>query len=855
MQRKKCFYIFILQISLLFFQSSDAFATHFSKDTLFSHRYSNYTKLLSPEKLYLHTDKTQYAVGDTIWFKGYLLNNSFTSDYPESNYLYVELIIYPFTKEPFSGAIQEEAQMLKRIKVKRREGILQGYIPIDDDCVTGSAILRGYTYWNLNQPYEYVSYKNITILNPIKDKYFAELKEKNERTPEIYLSIGMQSPFKAKEKPRDLSCVFLPESGRYIVGKRCAIGIKSIDETGFGLQVTGTVYDKSGAEVTSFSTNEYGFAKIFLTPSSSEELYTAKISDDRGLEKIIKLPKVETQGVVISMQRRGANLISEISSSSDYNKDSLQFLLCNGTEIFYSEPVSKVEKLAIPVSNMAVGINNAIVVDSRGNILAKRPFFVMPTRLDSVKLTTNKERYGKRDMVRGKITLSRPVAGDFSISVTDDELSPYDSSSSNILTHMLLGSELKGYLENPSQYFNKDIPMSEREESLDMLLITQGWEYYDLPKILKGEYASPKYGREYIQSVAGQVKRSIFRKKKESRISFVAPKINFAAMGDLDEEGYFELKDIDFPDSTQFIVNATDIDGKNKRSFYPTVFDDTFAGEVDYIRPPKNRITYSPKVAEVLTNRYYNNGGTQSYTLNTITVYGKKKLIPGLSPISELLFNPSDVREKKDILLYSKYDVDLLTYLIDTYNLKWTVRNGHRIIYTNVVTTPSSRMQGVNRFEVVPVIYVNGRKSNVSELEGYMLNEIEAVAFISHHRAASYSSLFSEAEIRYSRSIVLVKTKLRTISFETRNITSGIPLGWQKPKYFYSPQYDVKKKNTVETDSRSTIYWNPSLGLNEVGEASFKFYTSDGSANYTVVIEGITADGEYVFSKHKIERE
>ena len=847
-------YLCIVVCCLFCIQTNLSFAQQPSieHDTVFQSRYSNYTRLLSPEKLYLHTDKTQYCVGDTIWFKGYLLNSSLNSEFPESNFLYVELIIYPFAKDPFSGNIQEEARMLKRIKVKRRDGVLQGYIPITDDCVTGGAILRAYTYWNLNRPYEYISYKNITILNPIKDKYVAELKEKKERTPEIYTGIGMQSPFKEKEKKKDLSCAFLPESGRYLVGERCAVGIKAIDETGLGIQVSGTVYDKSGEEITTFTTNEYGFAKIYLAPTSTEELYTAKIKDGRDVEKTVKLPKPETTGAVITMQRKGANIVSRTTVSPNLNADSLYYLLCNGTEIFYNEPVSKVERLSIPVERMAVGINNALVVDNKGNILAKRPFFVMPSRKDTVQFTTNKEKYGKRELVRGKITLSRPIGGDFSVSVTDDELAPYDSTGSNILTHMLLGNELRGYVENPQQYFNQKISLAEREENLDMLLLTQGWEYYDLPKILKGEYDQPKYGREYIQSVAGQVKRSVFRKKKESVISFVAPKINFAAMGDLDDEGYFELKDVDFPDSTQFIVNATDSKGKNKKSFFPTIYEDTFAGEVDYIRPPKNSIKYTPKVAEILTNRYYDEGGTQSYTLSTVMVYGKKRTMPDLSPIPNFLFRPSQVREKKDMFKYEKYGYDLISYIADEFHLQYNYNSfGGRVLLCKVFRAASHMTMGPRG--VPAKVYMDGIEVSSGELEGYTLEDVEKVAYIPPYEAGPFAIL-DGLSTKAARGIIMIKTRLRTISYASRNISNGTPLGWQKPKAFYSPEYEVKGKNIVDTgaDRRSTLYWNPDIKTDETGNSSFKFNTSDRNVDYTVVIEGITSDGEYIFSKHRI---
>ena len=55
-------------------------------------RFAGYAQLLSPEKLYLQTDREVYRVGDTVWFKGYLENASGMAEFPAGNYIYVELI-------------------------------------------------------------------------------------------------------------------------------------------------------------------------------------------------------------------------------------------------------------------------------------------------------------------------------------------------------------------------------------------------------------------------------------------------------------------------------------------------------------------------------------------------------------------------------------------------------------------------------------------------------------------------------------------------------------------------------------------------------------------------------------------
>ena len=57
----------------------------------FEQNFEEYIKFLSPEKLYIQTDRDSYCVGDTIWMKGFLKNASAESGFVESNFIYVEL--------------------------------------------------------------------------------------------------------------------------------------------------------------------------------------------------------------------------------------------------------------------------------------------------------------------------------------------------------------------------------------------------------------------------------------------------------------------------------------------------------------------------------------------------------------------------------------------------------------------------------------------------------------------------------------------------------------------------------------------------------------------------------------------
>ena len=90
-------------------------------------RYEAFVKYLSPEKVYLHTDKDVYAIGDTIWFKCYVANRSVQSDYPESRFVYVELVGTTVGKDVSTNRPTEISYVIQRVKVKMWNGVLEGY--------------------------------------------------------------------------------------------------------------------------------------------------------------------------------------------------------------------------------------------------------------------------------------------------------------------------------------------------------------------------------------------------------------------------------------------------------------------------------------------------------------------------------------------------------------------------------------------------------------------------------------------------------------------------------------------------------------------------------------------------------
>ncbi len=84
---------------------------------------------------------------------------------------------------------------------------------------------------------------------------------------------------------------------------------------------------------------------------------------------------------------------------------------------------------------------------------------------------------------------------------------------------------------------------------------------------------------------------------------------------------------------------------------------------------------------------------------------------------------------------------------------------------------------------------------------------------------------------------------------ERKGIISFIHPGFSRPREFYEPVYSTNESNQERPDYRSTLYWNPTLKLDEQGNSKVTFYTSDLYGTYKVVLEGISVEGEIINSE------
>ncbi len=828
----------ILSLLFLNFVSIKPANAQIIRDSLIA-KFSEFSEILSPEKLYLHTDKSLYVAGEFIWFRGYLENSSQLNSVEQSKFIYAELY---------------QDTLIARVKIKKGDDGFAGQMPINLNLRSGRYTLRAYTAWMINFQPEYMFHKEIAIVNPAK-------RGDAGISSEIVSGEDVTGEFSESSDNMNLidtigNITFFPESGRYLEERFSVIAFKAVNTKGRGMVLSGNLYNSRDSLITSFKTEHNGMGSIRIYPVKGESYYINGDNPSVG-SKRFNLPSPSAEGGVVNVLTRDGKVFINTTISASIVSKGANLIIHDGNEIFYYESISgsngrestsghNERLIVISQERLSDGINHILISDDYANILAERLIFKYPKNPTTATISSTKgdDELGTRE--RANYTLSlrdslgNPVEGEFSLSVTDSYLAPYDNSSDNFKSYMLLSSEIKGHIENAAHYFGDGI--ENRERAMDLLMMVQGWRYYDIPAIMNhalpnGEplYNSKRYRhqKEVTQSFSGRA-TSTLRNTKRAIISVLAPEINLAVSEDLTKSGHFSITDLNFPDSTNFIVSCTGRQGQ--KGYYLIIDEQQFPPIFNYPFPVK-RGGWIDRERSIIYNRIFDdNGGGSVVTLNAAVVSSSPKFAPKYNPSPfNQYFDRRQIRERSELDLYS--GMSLLDYVVGNFpGLMYgtSAEDGRR-------TVVSTRSFSITGDQGVPLVFVNrSQVQSTADLDMYTVDDVENIAYLKGNEGFMFRTLWG---------VIMVTLRHARVNsgdwyFNTKLVS---PLGWQKPSRFYSPDYSKEEdNNAVSYDTRTTLLWIPSVKTDKDGNAQIEFYTSDRKTRLNIVVEGYTKNGEHI---------
>lgn len=755
------------------------------------------------EKLYLHLDKASYNAGTTIWFSGYLLTATGHVPLAWSKFIYVELF-------------DKADSLVYRKKVKERNGVFPGHIKLGNDLREGDYTLRAYSLWMLNSGFDYLFRKTINI--------------RNFQSTQVQLQTEFAKQLDQNGR-NDFDVQFFPEGGELIAGTSNKVAFKAIAQDGFSTAVSGFVINNNNDTICAFKSRHRGFGQVNFVPQKNK-VYFVVATNPEGLTKVFSLPEVASSGAALSVLQEDNLLTITIRSASD-NLQKPYYMLAHSCESkIFSQRVENLS-YSIPTQNLPEGIVHFVLLDEKMHPVSSRLVFVKKKSAVELKVEPDKENYKRREAISLSVKLEKGDTlfrrGNFSISVTDDQVVNIDSLADNIRSSLLLTSDLKGHIENPAFYFSNDADST--NFYLDLLMLTQGWQRFTIENVLQNTIPIAKYSLELGQTISGKYEKMLLQRKQETLITALSidPLISVAAS--TDDNGFFIFNELDFPDSTTFTIQSQRYTAiKNEPSGFIALDKDTFPPLKFAATPASRPQSLDKTFLQNTKERMYFEGEGRMIHLEEFIVTGtdKRKNYVAKYGIS------SDVVDEEEIAKRFRIPQSAAT-VIKT--LSGVSVSGDQVM-----------LSGNN---APAEILVDGMLTDLYPLSLIQSDEITDIVVIK----GAGSAVYSQTGGGMGGVILIHMKKGGSFDYLPKGVLKHMPLGYQKPIEFYVPKYEVDSIRLAKTpDMRSTVYWNPNFNLDNSGQASVNFYAADPDATYTYIIEGITTLGEICRASGKIER-
>ncbi|CUP64528.1 TonB-dependent receptor plug domain-containing protein [Bacteroides thetaiotaomicron] len=823
------------------------------------------------EKLYLHLDKPFYGAGEKIWFKGYLVNAITHQNNAQSNFIITELINR-------SDSIVERKKIRRDSLGFHNAFTLPATLPAGDYYLRGysnwmlnedpdfffsrnikignsidNTIVSSIEYQqeddthytakikftsNVQAVFENTTIKYLYLENgKIKNKG----KKKTDENGWISISLpDLKSPVARRievefDDPQyiykrtfhlpvftnDFDVKFFPEGGALINIPHQNVAFKAQGADGFSKEIEGFLFNSKGDTLTNFRSEHNGMGIFTMNPVNNETYYVTVRTND-SITKRFDLPAIEPKGISIAMSHYKQEIRYEIQKTEATEWPQKLFLLAHTRgKLAILQPINPKRTFGkMNDSLFTEGITHFMLIDEQGNALSERLIFVPDHKPNQWQITTDQPTYGKREKVSLQIAAKdsegNPVEGTFSVSITDRKSIQPDSLADNILSNLLLTSDLKGYVEDPAFYFlNQD---ARTLRSIDYLMMTHGWRRHKMENVLRTPSLNFTNYIEKGQTISGRIMGFFGANVKKGPICVLAPKYNIIATTETDEKGQF-IVNTSFRDSTTFLVQA-----RTKKGF---------AGVDILMDPPQYPVathkapyfngatTFMEDYLMNTRDQYYMEGGMRVYNLKEVTVTAKRER-PSSKSIYTGGINTYTVEEDR-LQGYGQTAFDAASRLPSV-----TITNGSEIHIRN------------NSEPAIIVIDDIVYEDASDILKDIQVSDMSSISLLRGADAVILGPRASGGAV-----VITLKDPRNLPARPALGIITYTPLGYSESVEFYHPTYDTpEKKNAQRSDFRSTVYWNPELRLDAEGKATIEYYTPDSTAPEDIIIEGVDKNGK-----------
>ncbi|HWZ36094.1 MAG TPA: hypothetical protein VNW51_08055, partial [Mucilaginibacter sp.] len=889
-------------------------STSFIKNVI--DKIDDYNTKRPSEKLYIQFDRPYYSIGDTIWFKGYLTTPNLSYSVLSSK-LYIDLVndsnkvvkrfIFPASFGLSWGNISLDKNLREGVYTLRAysnwmrnfgaEALFYQSFYISDPSSTPLLINAGHTinannvkadvkftrldntpFANQNLQLKLVSRNKTLFQNavttgtdglaninftlpenlPLKNlMLIAGDKKGDQKVRQIPLDI---------ERPQDVDVQFMPESGQLIASLPTQVGFKVIGEDGRGVNVNGIITDKENNTVAQFTSLHAGMGTFSIAPQPGE-IYTAKVTLPDGEIKIINIPDVKKSGILLKVKNGfdTDTLDMAVLATEDMVSPEASYAIVGQSHgIVCYAALFKINKqflyLHIPKALFPTGIAHFTILNAQNQPINERLAFINHDDNLKIEIKPSAASFSTRDSIPLHIAVNdkggKPIMGSFSVAVTDDtQIKDSTDNAGNIVTGLLLGSDLKGFIEDPAFYLKKN---ARSWKALDALLLTQGWIGYNWKDIINGPPAA-QFTPEPDYAVKGRVGNLLNKPVAGARVLLLATgKYHFIKDTITNAQGDFYFHKIPAIDSVKYVLQATNTKGRTINGGITVDNVPELNADIPFNVMPapwyvntdptmlnyvKNNSTYHDE----LEKRKYGGHLLKQVDINASAIIKGSQNLNGAGN-SDQVITGNDVEKMGKVSLLDILEKKVIGFRTGfkpkSTDIHYFIKDkGVRFVIDGI---------DIDRFYNPVDGISNEHYEYQKQILDYLTAEdilgIEVLYNIKYNTAYKTANLSLDEQLDANPAgprgadIAYLEITTRSGNGPFTKTATGVyvykPNPVTLPKQFYRPAYPIKTGNRGFVDLRATIHWQPSVVTDKNGQTNVSFYAADKPATYTITVEG-----------------
>ena len=761
-------FIFITQLAFAQSNTLDSVVTALQKDQLLF------------EKVYVHTNKTSYSAEDVIWFKAYV-SDTYNKPSVQTSVLYVSL----FT---------DNGILLETKNVLITDGVGVGQFQFYQDLPEGFYFIQAHT------------------------NYMKNFGEANTFVSKIFIKGTIPKPKPNTLKQTVYDAQVFPEGGYLLEDVNNTIGLKAL-VNGKSIAFSGRILDSNQKEITTFNEDHLGMGSVRFKYKSTES-YIAEFFIKDTIIKVM-IPEANKQGVSVMVNTSNKDVVSVKLQSNratvKTNHPKYTLLFHQKNKIFDFVEIAIKDSLPVILElnkkSLFNGVNTVTVFENNKPILERQFFVYKPEKYSTIEI---EKLNVLQDSIIYQLKLKDlNVKSNISISVlkSDTEYKPYTT----IQSAFLLSPYVKGYVENPATYFDKNT--KDKTRKIDLLLLTQGWSQYTTKAFV--DYNNPKYSYDF-----------------ESGFSLTG------TVSPLKSNNLVLLSDDNQIVAKTYLNNKLNFKFKNLIAYKGDSIKISFIRNGEELVKPLNMYFDSvPKLANSLNSFYYNKNNGAPLVVDDFYKTNLENNDLGYIYTSSTYLDTVKLKSSKANKMrldsrafmkkYREYEDSIMFY--DPMEIPEHYYNKNLTLFEYLKATEAASLvswRGVETYLVArgleAFLKVDGKGMDTYSLPNALQIRMEDISDIAFRREPKITIFHVFTTENYKNN---VKELFRKHFFES---------GFDKAKSYYTPRY-INTTDNLEQE----VDWKPIIVTDSKGQSVFKINDSL-ETNYLLSIQGFSDNGDLI---------